>query len=452
MRPARQAAAALLLATAASGAWAVPSYHEVRRHFVPSDLPLLDRHGTAIHTVRVDRSVRRGAWLTLAEVSPAMREALVLSEDRRFWAHGGVDWQALAASAWANAWNTRTRGASTLTMQLAGLLQEDLARPAGGRGVAQKLTQMARARQLESSWTKAQILEAYLNHVPLRGELVGVSAASQVLFGKAASGLDHTEAAVLAVMVRGPNADATTLERRACDVLRQQRLACAPLAITISQALTRRPGPLRSEGAEAIAPHLALHIARQQVAQHRTTRQAMPQQLRSTLDARVQRAALAALRRQLAELRGREVEDGAVLVLDNASGEVLAWVGSSGAGSAAAEVDAVLARRQPGSTLKPFVYGLALQRRLITPASLIDDAPLQMARWRRAVHTAELRPRLQGLGQRAHGAGVQPERAGGAGGEHARPEALFAKLNEAGLELTKAAATTATRWPWAAPM
>jgi len=101
--------------------------------------------------------------------------------------------------------------------------------------------------------------------------------------------------------------------------------------------------------------------------------------LRSTLDAGVQRVALRALRRQIAELRGREVEDGAVLVLDNDSGEVLAWVGSSGSASSAPAVDAVLARRQPGSTVKPFVYALALQQRLITAASRLDDAPLQLA-------------------------------------------------------------------------
>ena len=85
------------------------------------------------------------------------------------------------------------------------------------------------------------------------------------------------------------------------------------------------------------------------------------------------------LRRQLAELAGRNVEDGAVVVLDNASGEVLAWVGSSGDLSGAAQVDGVLARRQPGSTLKPFVYELAFEQRLITPATLIDDSPAQIA-------------------------------------------------------------------------
>jgi len=94
----------------------------------------------------------------------------------------------------------------------------------------------------------------------------------------------------------------------------------------------------------------------------------------------LQRLALQSLKQQLAELSGRNVEDGAVLVLDNATGAVLAWVGSSGeAFSNAAQVDGVLARRQPGSTLKPFIYELALEKRIITPASLLDDSPAQIA-------------------------------------------------------------------------
>jgi penicillin-binding protein 1C len=99
----------------------------------------------------------------------------------------------------------------------------------------------------------------------------------------------------------------------------------------------------------------------------------------TTLDASLQRFAADVLRRQLAELSGRNVEDGAVVVLDNASGEVRAWVGSNARSSAAGEVDGVLARRQPGSTLKPFVYELAFEKRLVTPATLIDDSPAQIA-------------------------------------------------------------------------
>ena len=365
----------LLAALLAGAAQAVPGFEAVRAAHAPSDVPLLDRQGQPLQMVRIDPNVRRGPWVALADVSPALRAAIVLGEDRRFWDHGGVDWRALAASAWANTWNTRTRGASTLTMQLAGLSDEQLARPAGGRSLGAKLTQIVRARQFEAGWTKAQILEAYLNRVPLRGELVGVAAASNVLFGKQASGLDRSEAALLAAMVRAPNATPGALERRACEVLRLQAQPCDGLGTTLALALARRPGPLMGVTTETLAPHLAQHLAAAAVKAGRPV-----DALRSTLDAATQRIALATLRQQLGELRGRDVEDGAVLVIDNASGEVRAWVGSSGAAlSSAAEVDAVLARRQPGSTLKPFVYGLALQQRLITAASLLDDVPLQLA-------------------------------------------------------------------------
>jgi penicillin-binding protein 1C len=416
-------------AVSAAGA-AVPGFDTVRAAHRPSDVPLLDRHGTPIQTVRTDASVRRGPWLPLAAISPALRTAIVLSEDRRFWEHGGVDWRALAASAWANAWNTRTRGASTLTMQLAGLLDESLARPAGGRDGGQKLSQVVRAHELEAGWHKTEILEAYLNRVPLRGELVGVAAAANVLFGKQASGLDAIEAALLAAMVRAPNAGPAALERRACELLRAQQLGCEGLAITLAQALARRPGPLAGE---AIAPHLARRMAREAG----TTGTA----LRSTLDARLQRLALAALRRQLAELRGREVEDGAAVVLDNASGEVLAWVGSAGSASAAPEVDAVLARRQPGSTIKPFVYALALQQRLITPASVLDDAPLQLeggpggALYQPQNYDHGYKGAVSVRTALGSSLNVPAVRVGAMVG----PEALFATLTEAGLQPSESA-------------
>ncbi len=127
----------------------------------------------------------------------------------------------------------------------------------------------------------------------------------------------------------------------------------------------------------------------------------------------LQRFAVQTLQRHLRELRGRHVEDGAVIVLDNASGDVLAWVGSSGELSQAAEVDGVLALRQPGSTLKPFLYAQAIAEQRLTAASLLDDARADQHR-RRPVHPAELRPALQGLGLGAHRAGRLAERAGGA--------------------------------------
>jgi len=365
----KRAACAGLLLCAAAAAQALPSFGDVKAAWKPSDVTLLARDGTPLQTVRVDRSARRLAWVPLQQISPALLQAIVLSEDRRFYEHSGVDWGAVAKSAWANVWNTRTRGASTLTMQLAGLLDDDLARPVGGRSVGQKLGQAVTATRLDARWKKSEILEAYLNRVPFRGEVVGIDALSQTLFGKHPGGLDVDESAIAAALLRGPNATPAVVAQRACGVLQLQKLDCKGVTALAQTALLR-------QGGMPLGEQLAPHFARQVVA---GDAQAQASVQRTTLDARLQRFAVNTLRRQLAELSGRNVEDGAIVVLDNASGEVRAWVGSSGSYSDAAQVDGVLARRQPGSTLKPFVYGLAFERRLITPASLLDDSPAQLA-------------------------------------------------------------------------
>src|SRR3989344_3974047 len=298
----------------ASAAWAIPAFDEVRADFKPSDTLILSREGEVLQRLRTDATVRRGQWVPLAEVSPALRTALVLSEDKRFFEHSGVDWRAASAAAWGNLRNQRTRGASTITMQLAGLLDGDWRQGPGGRTVVQKLGQTVAAQVLDRRWRKDQILEAYLNLVPFRSELVGIDALSRTLFGKAAHGLDDREAAVAAALVRAPNARPALVAQRACGGLR------APL----------------------------------------------------------QRFAVQSLQQHLRELRGRNVEDGAVLVLDNATGAVLAWVGSSGQLSQASEVDGVLALRQPGSTLKPFLYAQAIAERRLTAASMVEDSPAQI--------------------------------------------------------------------------
>jgi penicillin-binding protein 1C len=368
----RALALCLLVATACTSgaAQALPSFDAVRAAWRSSDAVLLDRHGAPLAALRIDHEVRRLEWVRLEDVSQALRLALLYSEDRRFYAHSGVDWSAVAAAAWGNLWHTRTRGASTITMQLAGLLDAAARRPRGGaRELPQKLQQVVGTAQLEAHWRKDEILEAYLNLLPFRGELVGVAAMSAALFDKHPSGLDAVEAAVAAALVRAPNAPADAVVRRACAVLRAQDMAaaCAELPGLAAARLGRR-APTRYAPIEALAPHLAQRLL------------ARPgEAVKTTLDADVQRLANAVLRRHLAALAARNVEDGAVVVLDNASGDVLAWVGSSGARlSDAHEVDAVLALRQAGSTLKPFLYGLALERRLLTAASLLLDAPVKL--------------------------------------------------------------------------
>jgi penicillin-binding protein 1C len=182
--------------------------------------------------------------------------------------------------------------------------------------------------------------------------------------------LDAPEAALAAALVRAPNAPPDRVAERACGVLRAQHLPCTGLADQAANAFARKGGMALGE---QLAPHLARVLIKP-----RANDAAAPVQLRSTLDARLQRLAVQTLRSQLAELTRRNVEDGAIVVLDNRSGEVLAWVGSSGSYSDAPAVDGVLARRQPGSTLKPFVYQLAFEQRLLTAASLLHDSPARI--------------------------------------------------------------------------
>ncbi len=366
--------AIFFIAACACPAWAAATFDEVKREFRPSDTLVLDRSGELLQRLRTDASARRGQWVALADMSPALRTALVLSEDKRFYEHSGVDWRAVSAAAWGNLWNTKTRGASTLSMQLAGLLDEDWRAAAGGRSITQKIGQTVSAQWLERSWRKDQILEAYLNLVPFRGEIVGIDALSRTLFGKAAHGLDEREAAIAAALVRAPNAKAAQVTQRACGVLRAVQLPakadCGGLDLFASAALQRRA----FDASEGVAPHLARQLLRQTP----TDGKPRPSAVASTLRAPLQHFAVASLSQQLRELRGRHVEDGAIVVLDNATGEVLAWVGSSGQLSAAAEVDGVLALRQPGSTLKPFLYAQAIAEQRITAASLIEDSSSQI--------------------------------------------------------------------------
>jgi penicillin-binding protein 1C len=377
------------LAAAAIVAWAVllpvtaaalPAYDEVRAQWRSSDWVLLARDGTPLQRTRIEHTARRGDWVPLADVSPSLRAAIVVSEDKRFYEHSGVDWRGAAAAAWANLWNTRTRGASTVTMQLAGLLDDDPKR-SGQRSFGQKAVQAVDALRLERSWRKDQILEAYLNLVPFRGETVGLAALSQTLFGKAPSGLDDRESAVTAALIRAPNAPWQKVAARACRILRDLNDAgdCTNLDGFVQMAFAR---PASSgdyagfDGADALAPHFARQIAS-------AVHPAAGQRVRSTLDANLQRFVRDTLTRTLIELNQpahpRNVRDGAAIVLDNATGQVLAWVGSSGGLSGAREVDAALSLRQPGSTLKPFLYAEAIDERRVTTVSLLDDAPLDLA-------------------------------------------------------------------------
>lgn len=339
---------------------ALPEFVTVRAAHPPSESRLLDRHGRLLHERRTDPNRRRGQWVPLTEISPRLRDGVLAVEDRRFLHHHGVDWRA-AAAALRDTLRGRRRGASTITMQVAAQLDPTL-RADAGRGWCQKWRQALTARALERRWSKSQILEAYLNLVSYRGEIAGVDAAARALFGKTPSALDKDEALLLAVSLRSPNASPARVATRAC-----RYAAPADCPHLHDLARERFSGAPALASAAGLAPHVARRLLRRGEA-NRTT----------TLDANLQRFASDSLTRQLLRLGPRNVHDGAVLAVDNATGEVLAYVGSSGALSTARHVDGVRAPRQAGSTLKPFLYALAIERRLLTAASLLADRPLNL--------------------------------------------------------------------------
>lgn len=366
---------------------ALPAFAQVRAAWHPSEAWLYDRHGALLDSSRVDFAVRRLAWTPLAGIAPVVRETVVASEDHRFAAHRGIDWVALAGALRNRLEGRPARGASTLAMQVAGFLAPDLARP-GRRGWLDKLRQIRAAWTLGDHWSRDEVLEAYLNLAGFRGETQGIGAAALSLFGKTPAALTRDDALLLAALLPRPQADAAQVANRAClfrrtirPELLERRLSSLPQNTNASTGSPRTEecadlnaqaasmlGPARSLALDpGLAPHLADRLLKRP-----------GQRITTTLDLRIQRIAIAALRRQLLGLGATRARDGAVVVVDNATGDVLAYVGGIGGASTAPSVDAANAYRQAGSTLKPFLYADAIEKGYLTAASILDDTPVQL--------------------------------------------------------------------------
>ncbi|MBA4392249.1 MAG: penicillin-binding protein 1C [Desulfobacca sp.] len=343
-----------------------PLFTQVRDTYKKSEALLLDRYGQVIQEMRFDKKSRRLEWAELKGISPAFIQAVLQVEDRRFYQHRGVDWSALASSVIHNFRSPKKRGASTLSMQLVPLIDKRLKPKGERRSLKEKWDQILAARAVEMIWTKEQILEAYLNLISFRTELQGISAASRGLFNKDPSGLNHLESLILASLITSPNASLDRIIRRACFYGRSLDKQTSDEAIK-TLATERLGRPYHIKPAVSLAPHVARRLLKNGVTQ-----------CRSTLDGRLQRLALETLNQTLSLLKESQVADGAVVVIDNKTGEILVYVGNSGQTASAFYTDGLIARRQAGSTLKPFLYGLAIEKGLLTAASLLDDSPLQI--------------------------------------------------------------------------
>lgn len=347
--------------------------------YVASLGPLPTSEPLADSTIVLDREGRllrpyatvEGRWrlpVTLDEVDSRLVSALIAYEDRRFQSHLGVDPLALARAALQFMRAGRiVSGGSTLTMQVARLLE-----PRTERTLLAKLRQIVRAVQLESRLAKSEILTLYFNLAPYGGNLEGVRAATLAYFGKEPRRLTLEEIALLVALPQSPEARrpdrAPARAGRARDRVldRIARFGLSP-ADEIAQAKrlavpnARRPmpafAPHASDQAVAAAPHRRVH--------------------QLTIDASLQKN-LESLALDRARRFGEDTSV-AVMVVDHASGEVLARVAGADYFDQArsGQVDMSAALRSPGSTLKPFIYGLAFEDGVVHPESLIDDRPVR---------------------------------------------------------------------------
>ena len=362
-------AATGLLAVFAAAIWiSRPLPPEMARPGVVPSLVIQDRHGLTLRTTRAEDG-SRGGWVPFAEVDPELIQAFVAAEDRRFFDHGGVDLLAIVRAVRDNLAAGRiVSGASTLTMQTARLLHPT---PRTWRG---KLAQALWALRLEAHLDKATILEQYLNRVPLGQGAVGVEAAARLYFGRSARDLSLGQAALLAGLARAPSRDNPLVDPARARERRDrvlERMAALGFARPDDVARAREePVGANAAPANFLAPHFTTQLllrAEGDVAPTGTWR--------TTLDLALQQELEAEVRHTVAVLEERGARHAAAVVLENRTGAILAWVGSPDFfADVDGQVDMVVSRRQPGSTLKPFLYGLAFDRGY-TAATVLPDVP-----------------------------------------------------------------------------
>jgi len=361
-------AAACLILTAAFAAWVVSLGPLPLAQTRQVSTTIVDRNGKLLRAY----AMSDGRWRLPVDagtgVDPGYLKLLLAYEDRRFRSHAGVDPLALGRAAFQLATRGHiVSGGSTVTMQLARLLE-----PRRERSVHAKLRQMVRALELERHLTKDQILDLYLTLAPYGGNLEGIRAASIAYFGKEPKRLSLAEAALLVALPQSPETRRLDRHPEAARAGRDRVLArmVDEHQISAEDAAQARavPVPRLRKPMPILAPHSA-------DAAMATVKDA--DVIRLTLDSDLQKV-LEALARDRAQSLGPNVSVG-ILAVDNTSGEVLARVGSPDYfdDRRAGQVDMTRAVRSPGSTLKPFIYGLAFEDGFVHPESLIDDRPIR---------------------------------------------------------------------------
>jgi penicillin-binding protein 1C len=339
--------------------------HSPLRAQVPVSTAVYARDGQLLRLALAPDEQYR-LWVALDDIDPRLVQAVQLYEDRWFYWHPGVNPAALVRAAGATYSGGTRRGASTISMQLARRVYGIVSQTPGG-----KLRQVAAALWLEARHSKRELLEAYLNLAPYGGNIEGVGAASLIYFHQRAQRLTLAEVLTLAVIPQNP--------RKRGGAGRGQELAGARKRLW-QLWLARHPETPAWQADERSAPVLAGPRDLPFRAPHltdRLLRGKIEGEVWSGLDLRAQATLERIIGQFVDNNRGQGIANASAMLLDRDSGEVRALVGSAGYFDASidGQVNGTEAKRSPGSTLKPFIYGLALDQGLLHPATMLKDAP-----------------------------------------------------------------------------
>ncbi len=342
------------------------------RDAIPSSVAVYDARG-ALLRLTLSRDEQYRLWVPLADIPPELIEAVQLHEDQYFYYHPGVNlWALLRAAVETYSGGTR-QGGSTLTMQLARLLYKFNTRTPWG-----KLKQIAWALSLEARYGKNEILEAYLNAVPYGQNIEGVAAACLIYFGKRPQALSLPEVLTLAVipqspLSRTPGVDVQTRLAEARMRLFERWAENHPEA-RAQTGLVSAPLYLRGK---SHLPFEAPHFTTMLLAEDARISVETSYEITTTLDLRLQKLLERQMRRYLSQTQQRGLKNGSALLIDWTTMEVKAWLGSANFYDASlqGQVNGVLGKRSPGSTLKPFIYALALDQGVLHPMTVLKDSP-----------------------------------------------------------------------------
>ena len=353
----------------------LPSPTNLNKNIYPQTTKVLDRNGKLLYEIYENQN---RTPIKIADLPAYVPEATIAIEDKNFYRHHGFDTGGILRAAWKTVTGQRLEGGSTITQQL---VKVALLSPQ--RTLSRKIKEAILTVATEILYSKNQILEMYLNHIPYGGTSYGIETAAETYFDKPAKNLDLAEAALIAGLPQAPTAyspfanpqSAKTRQAQVLDQMVENGF------VTKEQATAAKNESLNfaSPGANILAPHFVMYVRQMLEAKYGV--QTVEQgglQVTTTLDLDLQTASEASLAAEMKSLGRYKITNGAAMVTNPETGEILAMVGSKDyfAKDIDGKVNVTTSERQPGSSIKPLNYALGIETKAITPGTMLLDSPI----------------------------------------------------------------------------